>query len=47
MDQNSQNNVLIDNSRTDLSTWILMPFLNSLHNIDANNIFLKGVDILR
>ena len=46
MDQNSQNIVLINNSRTTWYSKILMPFLHSLDNFhcDAYIIFQKGVD---
>ena len=46
MDQNSQNNVLTNNSRTAWSADILMPFLSSLNNLlqDAYIIFQTGVD---
>ena len=46
MDQNSQNIVLINNSRTAWPTNMLLPFLSSLDNLlqDAYIIFQKGVD---
>ena len=47
MVQNSQDNILINNSRTDWPTLISMPFLNSLdtyYNLDAHVIFQKGID---
>ena len=43
MDQNSQNIVLINNSRTAWSTWILVLFLSSLDNL-LYFFFQKGVD---
>ena len=48
MDQNSQNFVLINNSRTAWPTQIVMLFLSSLVNLlkDAYINFLKGVDNL-
>ena len=46
MDQNSQNNALINNSRIAWPTSILMPFLNFLDNLllEAYIIFHKDVD---
>ena len=47
MDQNSQNTVMINNSRTTRPTYILMLFLSSLDNLpsDVHIIFQKkGVD---
>ena len=46
MDQNSQNVIWINNSRTAGPTSILMLFVNSLDNLqfDAHIIFQKGVD---
>ena len=49
MDQNSQNNVLINNSRTAWPTLILMSFLSSLDNLlkDAHLIvFFKKKKVL-
>ena len=43
MDQNSQNDVLINNSRTVWPTQILMPFLSSFDK-DAYAIFQKDDD---
>ena len=46
MDQNSQNIVLVNNTRITWPTYILMLFLSSLDNFlqDAYIIFQKGVD---
>ena len=46
MNQNNQNIVLINNSRTAWPTYILMLFLRSLENLlnDAYIIFQKGVN---
>ena len=46
MDQNSQNVVLINNSRTAWPTYMLILFLSSLDNLlqDAYIIFQKGVN---
>ena len=46
MDQNSQNIVLIKNSRTAWPTFIFMLFLSFLDNLlqDTYIIFKKGVD---
>ena len=46
MDQNSQNVVWINNSRTDWPTLMLVLFLSSLDNLlyDVYIIFQKGVD---
>ena len=48
MDQNSQNYVLFNNSRTAWPTYILVLFLSSLDSLllvyDAYVIFQKGVD---
>ena len=46
MDQNSQNIVLINYSRTAWPTWILMLYLSSLDNLlqDTYIIFQKSID---
>ena len=46
MDQNSQNIVLINNSRTAWPTWSFMLFLSLLDNLlkYAYIIFQKGID---
>ena len=46
MDENSQNIILTNNSRTTWPTWILMLFLCLLDNLlwDAYIIFQKWVD---